>query len=128
MKKTQYLTLKEVLELHLLLIERFGGTSGIRDLGLLASALERPKTGYYDSLCEQAVALTQSLVANHAFLDGNKRIGALSLIVFLAINGYQIKMSNDELVAFIINEIITKRASVKDLAKIIESKIIRNSR
>lgn len=54
MNKTQYLTTKEVMELHLILINRFGGSDGIRDLGLLASVLERPKTGYYDTLCEQA--------------------------------------------------------------------------
>ena len=120
MKKTQYLTIKEVLELHVLLINRFGGTDGIRDLGLLASALERPKTGYYDTLCEQAVALAQSLVTNHAFVDGNKRIGALSMIVFLTLNGYRLKMTNDDLVHFIINDVITLRSSVKELARVIE--------
>lgn len=125
MKKTKYLTIKEVLELHVMLINRFGGAAGIRDLGLLASALERPKTGYYDTLCEQAVALAQSLVTNHAFIDGNKRVGALSMIVFLALNGYRLNMSNDELVSFIINNVITQRLSVKELARFIEAKIVK---
>lgn len=120
MKTTQYLTIKEVVELHEQLISRFGGASGIRDLGLLASALERPKSGYYLSLCEQAAALAQSLVTNHAFVDGNKRIGALCLIVFLAINDCKLNITNDELVAFVVTDVINSKKSVKELASKLE--------
>ena len=123
MKQTNYLTIKEVVQLQESLIEKFGGTHGIRDLGLLASALERPKTGYYDTLCEQAVALCQSLVLNHSFVDGNKRIGALCLIVFLSINNQKIKVGNKDLVEFIVEDIIVEKKTIKVLALWLESKL-----
>jgi death-on-curing protein len=73
-KLTLFPTLEETLELHRILLDRFGGTRGVRDLGLLQSALARPQTGYYDTLWQQAAALLQSLGRNHPFVDGNKRV------------------------------------------------------
>jgi death-on-curing family protein len=70
---TDYLTLAEVLAIHLDQIERYGGTHGVRDPGLLESALFRPQTGYYADLVEQAAALWESMSQHHPFLDGNKR-------------------------------------------------------
>jgi prophage maintenance system killer protein len=69
----QFLSLDEALAIHERLIERFGGTPGVRDMGLLESALFRPRTGYYEDLAQMAAALFESLLSNHAFLDGNKR-------------------------------------------------------
>ena len=70
MDRVQFLTLDELLALHERLIERFGGSVGVRDLGLAESALFRPKSGYYDDVVEMAAALFESLVMNHAFVDG----------------------------------------------------------
>lgn len=68
-----YLTLAEVLAIHDDQIERYGGSAGVRDCGLLEAALFRPQTGYYADLIEEAAALWESLAQNHPFIDGNKR-------------------------------------------------------
>jgi death-on-curing protein len=84
---TVYLALAEVLAFHELLIEEFGGGAGVRDLGALESALFRPRTGYYRDVVEEAAALFESLVQNHPFVDGNKRVAFAVMDVFLRING-----------------------------------------
>lgn len=83
-----YLTVAEVLEMHRQLIDEFGGTQGLRDRGLLEAAVFRPQNGYYDDLIHEAGALMESLTINHAFLDGNKRIGFAAADTFLRVNGY----------------------------------------
>ena len=98
---TEYLTLDEVLRIHEVLIETFGGASGVRDLGLIESALLRPQTGYYADLIEEAAALWESLAMNHGFVDGNKRVAFACVELFLASNGAGITASNDEIIAFI---------------------------
>jgi death-on-curing protein len=87
---TDYLTLADVLAIHADQIERYGGTPGVRDLGLLESALFRPQTGYYADLIEEAAALWESLAQNHPFVDGNKRTAFAAAYTFLAINGAHI--------------------------------------
>jgi death-on-curing protein len=82
-----YLSLVEVLAFHEVLIEEFGGATGIRDLGALESALYRPRTGYYGDVIEEAAALLESLVQNHPFVDGNKRVAFAVMDVFLRVNG-----------------------------------------
>jgi len=89
---TQFLTLDEVLEIHTVLIERFGGPVGVRDLGLLESALYRPKSGYYLDLVEMASAQFESLIKNHPFVDGNKRVAFFATDVFLRLNGYKFQV------------------------------------
>lgn len=84
-------TVDEALELHRNLIERFGGTHGVRDAGLLESALYRPQTGYYDDVVQMAAALLESLLINHPFVDGNKRVAFFLTDIFLRMNGWQIK-------------------------------------
>jgi death-on-curing protein len=84
---TDYLTLTEVLVMHADLIERYGGSPGVKDPGLLEAALYRPQTGYYADLIEEAAALWESLAQNHAFIDGNKRTAFAVTYTFLAING-----------------------------------------
>ena len=69
------------------MIAEFGGPSGVRDLGLLESALYRPRSGYYDDLMAMAAAMFDSLLMNHPFLDGNKRVAFFATDVFLRING-----------------------------------------
>jgi death on curing protein len=84
---TDYLTMAEVLAMHVDLIERYGGSHGVRDAGLLESALFRPQTGYYADLIEEAAALWESMSQNHPFIDGNKRTAFAATYTFLAING-----------------------------------------
>lgn len=97
----QYLTIDEVLEIHNQLIEYFGGTSGIRDPGLLESALFRPQTGYYDDLLEMATALFESLIINHPFVDGNKRVAFFATDIFLRLNGFKFVVDASETFGFL---------------------------
>jgi death-on-curing protein len=83
----EYLTVIEVLTIHAAMIDEFGGTEGIRDLGALESAVFRPETGYYDGPIEEAAALMESLLQNHPFLDGNKRTAFAAADLHLRING-----------------------------------------
>ena len=92
----EFPTIEEVVAMHEALINVFGGTSGIRDEGALASALIRPQLGYYDSLIQEAAALMESLANNHPFVDGNKRVAYFVTDTFLRMNGYYIKCDNDE--------------------------------
>lgn len=98
---TEYLTLDEVLRIHEALLEAFGGTPGVRDLGLIESALLRPQTGYYANVIEEAAALWESLAMNHGFVDGNKRVAFASLDLFLGLNGIAITANNAEIEVFI---------------------------
>ena len=92
MKLTLFPTLEEAIYLHEALIKRFGGNPGVRDLGLLESAILRPQSGYYATLSLQAAALMQSLAQNHAFIDGNKRVAFALTAVFFRMNGYKLKV------------------------------------
>ncbi len=87
-----FLSRDEVLEIHRALLRRFGGAEGVRDLGLLESALYRPRTGYYADLAEMAAALFESLIMNHPFVDGNKRVAFFVTDVFLRLNGYRLEV------------------------------------
>lgn len=98
---TIYLTMDEVLHIHARLIEVFGGAAGVRDPGLVESALLRPQTGYYADLIEEAAALWESLAMNHGFIDGNKRVAFACVDLFLGLNGVDIAAGNDELETFI---------------------------
>jgi death-on-curing protein len=98
---SDHLTLVEVLSIHADQIERYGGSHGIRDQGLLEAALYRPQTGYYADLIEEAAALWESLAQNHAFIDGNKRTAFAATYTFLAINDAQLTASADEAYSFI---------------------------
>jgi len=93
---TDHLTITEVLAIHLDLIERYGGTKGVRDPGLLEAALFRPQTGYYDDIIATAAALWESLSQNHPFMDGNKRTAFAATHTFLAINGVMITADAEE--------------------------------
>jgi death-on-curing protein len=86
-----YLTLADVLGMHTVLTQRYGGPPGVRDAGALESALFRPQTGYYDDIVAEAAALTESLAINHPFVDGNKRIAFAAADVFLRINGWRLQ-------------------------------------
>ncbi len=98
---TDYLTVAEVLAIHQDQIERYGGSHGVRDRGLLEAALYRPQTGYYGDLIEEAAALWESLAQNHPFIDGNKRAAFAVTYTFLAINGARLTATADETFGFI---------------------------
>jgi death on curing protein len=88
-----YLTVADVLGMHAVLMERYGGALGVRDPGALEAALFRPQTGYYEDIVAEAAALIESLAINHPFLDGNKRIAFAAADVFLRINGWRLQRS-----------------------------------
>ncbi len=86
-----YLTVADVLGMHIVLMQRYGGAGGVRDPGALEAALFRPQTGYYADIIAEAAALLESLAINHPFVDGNKRIAFAAADVFLRINGWCLK-------------------------------------
>lgn len=97
----RYLTLGEAVDLHRRILAATGGASGIRDLGLLESALAQPKATFagadlHPALIDKAAALGFSLVANHPFVDGNKRTSHAAMETFLLLNGYELEASVDE--------------------------------
>lgn len=96
------LSKSQILLLHKQLVDATGGTHGLRDEGLLESALTAPfqsfaGQGAYPSLQQKAARLCFGLVKNHPFIDGNKRIGAHVMLVFLALNGIQLSYTQSEL-------------------------------
>lgn len=99
---------EQILMLHTQLIEATGGCDGIRDEGLLDSALENPFQSFggeelYPSIQAKAARLCYGLVKNHAMIDGNKRIGAHAMLVFLEVNGYELEYTQKELYNLILD-------------------------
>jgi death-on-curing protein len=99
---TVYVSFDQVLELHRLLIRRFGGSAGLRDKGALQAAVVRPQATFggedlYPDIEAKAAAIFHSLVANHPFVDGNKRTGAAVAELLLNLNGMELTAEDDEL-------------------------------
>ena len=99
----EFLDVDDVLELHATLIVEHGGSDGIRDRGLLESAVAQPMASFggeflHQDLFEMAAALLVSLVGNHPFVDGNKRTGLAAMLMFLELNGYSVDESTHSLV------------------------------
>jgi death-on-curing protein len=95
-----FLTLDEILEIHHDQIERYGGLSGVRDLGLLQSALGMPQAGFgdqylHENIFAMAAAYMFHIIQNHPFIDGNKRTGLAAALVFLELNGISIEIDED---------------------------------
>ena len=102
MKSIRILSKENILALHCLIADVTGGGEGVRDMGLLESALSAPYQSFgglelYPTLTEKAARLGFSLVSNHAFIDGNKRIGILSMLTFLKLNGCPVKCTDAQL-------------------------------
>jgi death on curing protein len=100
-----YLTAEQVLFIHARLIAETGGEHGLLDLGMLQSAVARPQATYngqdlYSNLFLKAAALLESLIGNHAFIDGNKRTAITSAGLFLHLNSYRLKANNQQLETF----------------------------
>lgn len=105
MKEIIYLTLDSLIAIHDSMIEEYSGSFGIRDLGLIQSALARPQSSFggndlYRDIYTKAAALFHSLLFNHAFVDGNKRSSMTATARFLSMNGYELEVSQKEFVAF----------------------------
>ena len=99
---------------HSILIDEFGGSNGIRDLNALKAAIQRPYSTFdgkdlYPSIYDKAAALVESLVKNHAFIDGNKRIGYVMLRFFLMESGYDLSSSQTDKYNFILEMINSDR-------------------
>ena len=104
----RYLTPEQVLFIHARLIAETGGEHGVRDLGLLQSAVSRPQAVFdgnelYSDIYQKAAALLESLINNHPFVDGNKRTGITATAMFLQINDYFLTASNQEVESFVLS-------------------------
>ncbi|MCP5142637.1 MAG: type II toxin-antitoxin system death-on-curing family toxin [Chromatiales bacterium] len=124
----QFLSLDEVLAIHARLIDRFGGAKGLRDAGLLESALYRPRTGYYDDLVAMAAALFESLINNHPFVDGNKRVAFFATDIFLRLNGWQFQLNGPDAHRFLMGLFATGECDREHLEPWIRATIVRSSR
>ncbi len=105
--KINYLNVPQVLAIHDQAVRRFGGSFGVRDIGLVESAIARPRATYdgndlYRDIFDKTAALLQSLLKNHPFVDGNKRTALSSAGIFLKMNGYSLQNKHEEEVKFAI--------------------------
>jgi death on curing protein len=123
---TDYLTMAEVLAMHADQIERYGGSPGVRDQGLLDAALYRPQTGYYADLIEEAAALWESLSQNHAFIDGNKRTAFAAMYTFLAINGARLAADAQQTYVFLAGLYEANQFSFDKLVSWLRSHVIQD--
>jgi death-on-curing protein len=119
-----FLTLSEVLEIHHDQIVRYGGLGRVRDLEFLKSALGMPSATFggnflHMNIFEMASAYLFHIVNNHPFIDGNKRTGTVSALVFLQLNGYDFNSSEDELVDIVI-KVASKKLSKSELTIFIQ--------
>jgi death-on-curing protein len=107
-------------------IDRFGGAGGVRDPGLLESALYRPQTGYYRDLAEMAAALFESLLLNHPFVDGKKRVAFFATDVFLRLNGYRLDVEAEAANSFLTGLLDAGHCDLVNLFPWIREAIARN--
>jgi death-on-curing protein len=126
--KPVFLTLDEVLAIHADQIARYGGRPGLRDPGLLQSALAMPRTTFgrvylHPSLPEMAAAYLFHLTGNHPFLDGNKRVGLAAAIAFLGLNGLWLEADPDELAELVLRT-ARGEASKAEVAEFIRERVV----
>jgi|LZCG01.1.fsa_nt_gb death-on-curing protein len=119
---------KEAIKIQEILIDSFGGTKGIRDVSLLKSALSRPfqtfdKKELHKSIPEKAAAIIESIVINHPFLDGNKRVGYVLMRLYLMENNHDIQASFEEKLEFVTN-IAKGIYKFNEIIQWIESKLV----
>jgi len=122
-KSVLFLSLDEVLAIHERVIDAYGGADGVRDLGLLESALYRPQSGYYEDLVTMAAALFESLLMNHPFVDGNKRVAFFATDVFLRLNGWRLEVDANEAHALLIGLLQAGRCDLEHLAEWIRASV-----
>jgi death-on-curing protein len=120
---TRHLTLVELLAIHEELLDEFGGAAGVRDPGALEAALFRPQTGYYRDVVHEAAALFESLILNHPFVDGNKRVAFAAADVFLRLNGRVALFDDDETYEFIIGWLSTRSRTLDSIDEWFRSRV-----
>lgn len=116
----KYLTPQNVIQIHFEIVEKTGGSQGLRDLSLLESAVLRPQATFggkdlYPTLILKAAALIHSLLLNHVFVDGNKRTATVSMIEFLILNGKKFEAKNKEIVKFAL-WVENKKPAIEEIA------------
>jgi death-on-curing protein len=126
-ERTSFLTADEVLAIHERLVEKFGGPPGVRDAGLLESALFRPQTGYYQDLAEMGTALFESLLMNHPFVDGNKRVAFFATDVFFRLNGWKLEVDAGKAHRFIIGLLESGTSDFDHLLPWIRRSLVKSS-
>ncbi len=92
-----YLTAADIIGIHDILLKRYGGAEGVRDMGAIEATVFRPQCGYYSDIIQEACALLESLLIDHPFVDGNKRMAFAASDIFLRINGIHMKAENAEM-------------------------------
>ena len=117
---TVFLSVQQVLFVHARMIDTTGGGHGIRDLGLLQSAVARPQSTFdgvdlYPDLFHKAAALMASLAQNHPFVDGNKRMAITATAMMLRLNGYRLQTNNVELERFTLH-VVNHHPSIDEIA------------
>ncbi len=122
--KVRYISFKEVAAIHEDMIDQYGGSHGIRDLGLVESALARPQAPFskidlYKTIFDKAAALFHSMMFNYAFVDGNKRTTFAIAVRFLYKNGYSLEISQEEVVNFPLS-VENEHLSVEEIAAWLE--------
>jgi death-on-curing protein len=127
LQNLEFLEIADILEIHQILIEEFGGMSGVRDEGLLESALSQPKASFFGELLhptihEQAAAYLYHIAKNHPFLDGNKRTAYGAMEAFLRLNGYNLDLSNQEAYNMVI-QVAQGEMSKEELSSLLEQNI-----
>ena len=128
--QVQYLTVARVLFIHDQMVKRFGGSFGMRDLGLVESAVARPQSSFggqdlYEDIFDKAASLLQSLLKNHPFLDGNKRTALTSAGTFLKLNGWKLKNTHDEEVEFAV-AVDNQHLPIEQISKWLKMHSIKN--
>jgi death-on-curing protein len=128
----RYLSLEEILSLYSLLIAQSGGPSGLRDRGALESAVAQPEASFggeelYPNVESKAAALGHSLIQNHPFIDGNKRIGHAAMEVFLVLNGFEMDASVNEQEEIIIG-VASGRISRNELSEWLANHVVARRR
>ncbi|WP_230967380.1 type II toxin-antitoxin system death-on-curing family toxin [Nostoc commune] len=118
------MTISQVLDIHQRQIQRFGGTSGVRDEGLLDSALAQPQASFggellHPTIHEQAAAYLYHLAMNHPFIDGNKRTAFAVMLTFLNLNGYTLSLSQEQAYNLVIR-VVEKEISKEELSGFLE--------
>ena len=113
------LTQEQILMLHTELVSATGGTDGVRDFGLLSSALNAPFQQFdnkdlFPTIQQKAARLGYGLIKNHAFVDGNKRIGVHTMLVFLEINGISLEYTQEELYTTVL-DVASGKADIEEL-------------
>ena len=124
---THFITADEVVMMHEILIQKFGGSRGLRDRNQLEAALLRPQSGYYPDTINQAAALFESLLMNHPFVDGNKRVAFAVTDVFLRLNGYRLKTRSREAYSMILGFFKNTSLQTQDIDRWLRAIVVNDS-